>query len=305
MTLYNRIRPTTFEGVIGNSAAKKMLTAFAAESNRPHVYLFHGASGCGKTTLARIFASKINADAEIHEVNAASNRGIDTAREIHMEMQYIPTSGTKVYILDEAHRQTRDFQEAMLKSLEDTPLHTYFFICTTEPDKLIKALRNRCTEIAVESVDATLLYKHIVRTAKAEGIAITPEVAQEIANASQGSTRRALVYLEQVAHIEDPQERLKVLKLGEESERQTIDLARALAGGKPWASVAAILKELSGEDEERIRRAVLGYMNSVLLNAQGTQAFNAAKCIECFSEPFYNSGKAGLALAAYQTIEGE
>jgi len=89
----------------------------------------------------------------IEELNASNTRGIDTVRNVTIGAASAPLAGkVKVYILDESHQLTPAAQQALLKILEDCPLHTYFIFCTTDPEMLIKALRNRCTEFVVKSL---------------------------------------------------------------------------------------------------------------------------------------------------------
>jgi DNA polymerase-3 subunit gamma/tau len=239
----------------------------------------------------------------LREINSANNRGVDTAREIDKQMRYIPAgSGVLVYIIDEAHRTTRDFQEAMLKPLEDTPDHVYFFLCTTEPGKLITALKNRCTQVKVVTQDDETLRRMLKLVAREEEIKVSKEIIEEIAENSNGSPRQALVILEKVSEMDDEKSMREVISIGEEAEKEVIELCRALLKSDNWGDVAGILRGLKDIEVEKIRYAVLGYMNSVLLKSSNQRA---GICIECFEEPFYNSGRAGLTLACYQVIVGE
>jgi hypothetical protein len=110
-----------------------------------------------------------------------------------------------------------------------------------------------------------------------------------------------LVLLEKVSGITDEKVMQEIISMGEEAEKEVIDLCRALIGKKDWDAIKAILKGLKDTEPEKVRYAVLGYMNAVLL-ASGNR--KAAEAIECFSDPFYNTGKAGLTLACYQVIIG-
>src|SRR5690606_15380302 len=95
----------------------------------------------------------------IREINSANNRGIETARQIIDQMRFMPAGGsTLVYIIDELHMATKDWQNAMLKPLEDTPAHVFFFLCTTNPEKLIAPLKSRCLEVKFNSLDEKEMY---------------------------------------------------------------------------------------------------------------------------------------------------
>lgn len=305
MNLFRKYRPTNFDDMIGNEAEIESLKKLLEKENPPHVYLLTGPAGCGKTTLARIAAEQLGADElSLTELNSANNRGIETARETIQQMQYIPASGIRIFIIDEVHQTTKDWQEAMLKPLEDTPDHVYFFLCTTNPEKLKPTLKSRCTKVNVTSLDEESLYRFIKIIAKKEELNIPKEIIREIAENSKGSPRIALVLLEKVSEMEDEKSMKEVISMGDEAEKEVIELCRALLKGDDWGNIADILKGLKDVEVERIRYAVLAYMNSVLLSG-GKKSSRAAVTIECFVEPFYNSGRSGLSLACYQVVEGE
>jgi DNA polymerase III gamma/tau subunit len=301
MSLYRKYRPQTFEEVLGNEAEIQSLQSTLEKKNGSHVFLLSGPSGCGKTTLARIASKHLGADSSLssQEINSSNNRGIETAREIIDQLQYSPPSGIRIYIIDEVHKTTNDWQNAMLKPLEDTPEHTYFFLCTTNPEKLIKAIRTRCTEIKVQEQKAKKLYRYLRKIAEKENFNISNEIIEEISENSNGSPRQALVLLEKVSELTNEKDMLKIISMSEDENTEIKELCQALLYKKDWKTVSNILKGLKDVDVETIRYAVLGYMNAVLLNSGKRQS---ALIIELFSEPFYNSKKAGLSLACYQCI---
>ena len=144
LELYRKYRPTTLDQMVGNEATIKSLKKEL--ENGSHTFLFTGNAGCGKTTLARIIAKEVGAgELSIREINSADNRGIDTAREVMEQMRFNPSDGDAlVWILDEVHMISSAGPNAFLKALEDTPSHCYFFLCTTNPEKLISPLKTRC-----------------------------------------------------------------------------------------------------------------------------------------------------------------
>ena len=144
MSLYLKYRPKDFDEMVGNDETIESLKKLIQKEDRPHTYLFTGQSGCGKTSAARICANKLGAKGHsIIEINSSNNRGIDTARDIIDQMQYKPLEGNIwVFIIDEIHQTTSVAQNALLKPLEDTTDSAYFFLCTTDPQKLIKPLKN-------------------------------------------------------------------------------------------------------------------------------------------------------------------
>jgi len=300
MNLYRKYRPATFGDIIGNQAAVESLEKQLNKKDQPHSFLISGPSGCGKTTLARIAANIIGAsELSIQEINTANNRGIDTARTIIDNNQYSSPDGKPiVYIIDEVHQTTKDWQNAMLKPLEDTPNHVYFFLCTTDPGKLLKDIKTRCTSISVKPLIESDLYKLVRKVHLAEEGNLSKEILHLIAKNSDGSARTALVLLENVIEMEDEEKIREVINLGTDANSQTIDLCRLLLKRAHWKEISVVLRGLTGEDPEKIRRAVLGYMNAVLLKTFNNQAVNV---MECFQEPVYNTGFPGITLSAIQS----
>jgi DNA polymerase III gamma/tau subunit len=302
--LYLKYRPQTLEDIMGNENVVNVLKSyFEGASPFPRSILFHGPTGCGKTTLGRIVASELGAKGgDLKEIDSADFRGIDTIRDIRKKSIYKPLeSPCRVWILDEVHRATGDAQSALLKALEDTPEHVYYILCTTDPQKLLPTIRGRCAQFQVEPLldrDMKLLLRKVV---KGEDEKISKEVYDQIAQDSLGHPRNALQILSQVLAVEE-EKRLITAKRTAEIQSKTIELCRALIKGSPWQTIAGILKGLKTEDPEQIRRAVLGYCQSVLLNNENN---TAATIMEEFMEPFYNSGFPALTLACYSVLFGD
>lgn len=304
LELYRKYRPSTLDDMVGNEATIKSLKKELENGSR--VFLMTGNAGCGKTTLARIMSKEVNAgELSITEINSANNRGIDTAREIMEKMRYNPSDGDSlVFILDEVHMITSAGQNAFLKALEDTPPHVYFFLCTTNPEKLIEPLKTRCSIINVKPLNDKEMKFLIKRTCRAENVKISPDVLEKIVSIAQGGSRKALKLLAKVIYLDDESEQLEVLQSDDVAESQeTIEFCRALLGKDcTWSKLSSILKNMDVSEPEKIRMAVMGYMNSVLLNGKMNQ--NAVCALQAFGQnPTYNNGKFQLTIALLDFFE--
>jgi len=298
--LYLKYRPQSLDEIMGNTELVEALkNQLHGDAPMPRAILMHGETGCGKTTIGRIIAKELGAKgADLREIDASDFRGIDTIRDIRKQSAYMPLeSSCRVWIMDETHGLGRDAQNALLKSLEDTPKHVYYILCTTDPQKLLPTIRGRCAQFKVEPLTDRDMKRLLHRIAKSENEIITKEVYDQIIQDSMGHSRNALQILSQVLAVGEDK-RLEVSKRTAETQSKTIELCRALVNGDSWKKISDILKGLKNEDPEQIRRAVLGYCQSVLLN-NGSQNDGIAAIMEEFIEPLFNSGFSGLVLACY------
>lgn len=298
MSLYLKYRPTDLTQIKGNSDVISTLEGMLGDRHTlPHSFLLHGGTGCGKTTIARIIASRLEcSDMDLMEVNTADFRGIDTIRELIKNSQFMPIKGdVKVWIVDECHKLTNDAQNALLKVLEDTPPHVYFILCTTDPQKLLPTIKGRCQQFQLKTLSETEMYSLLRRIVRDEKQELQKEIYDQIIQDSLGHPRNALQILEQVLNA-PADRRLEIARQTAERQSQTIELCRALLNKGGWKQISTILEGLKDQEPEGIRRAVLGYCQAVLLKSDNTRA---GLIMEEFISPFYDSGFPQLVFACY------
>lgn len=299
MTLITKYRPEDFDEVYGNhSMIDSLKSAVLNEDRRPNTYLLHGPSGCGKTTLARIISTHLGCD-KPKEYNISDTRGIDAARSIIEKVWYHTFGVARVLILNECHMATKEFQNAVLEVLEEPPPDTYFILCTTEPEKLLKTILTRCTQFQVSTLTNKIMRELISDVADAEEVELDPDAIRTISKAAEGSPRSGLAILSKIIDLdEDAIE--EVVESVRTSEQKGIDLCRALMKRAKWGTIAGILKEITDEPES-VRYQVMGYFATILLKSGDVWA---AYVLAAFTETnFMYSKKPGLILTCYQLTE--
>ncbi|VBB45116.1 DNA polymerase III, tau subunit [uncultured Paludibacter sp.] len=217
-----KYRPTTFKSVVGQTALTTTLKNAIKSNHLAHAYLFCGPRGVGKTTCARIFAKTINcanltADFEacnecescksfndqrsynIHELDAASNNGVDDIRSLTDQVRIPPQMGKySVYIIDEVHMLSQGAFNAFLKTLEEPPAHAIFILATTEKHKIIPTILSRCQIYDFNRITVTDTINHLKYVASQEGVTIDENALNVIAQKSDGGMRDALSIFDQL-----------------------------------------------------------------------------------------------------------
>ena len=205
MSLATKYRPKTFEDMVGQDIAKRILIKEVETNNIKHSYIFEGTTGAGKTTASRILANVVNG--VTIEFDVASHNSVDDIKELINSVRTKPIGYDKVVvILDEVHtifgRKDSLAAQALLKILEEPPKHLIFIMCTTEGDKIIDTIRNRCECIPFTNVDIDSIVARLDFICKQETIQYDNIMAlTEIAKRADGSMRNAISILEQITSL--------------------------------------------------------------------------------------------------------
>ena len=217
-----KYRPTTFESVVGQHALTETLRNSIRQGKLAHAYLFCGPRGVGKTTCARIFAKTINClnptathDAcnqcescqafneqrsfNIHELDAASNNSVDDIRNLIDQVRIPPQIGKySVYIIDEVHMLSAGAFNALLKTLEEPPSYAIFILATTEKHKVLPTILSRCQVYDFQRITVADIIRHLQYVASQEGISVTEDALNVVAQKADGGMRDALSIFDQL-----------------------------------------------------------------------------------------------------------
>lgn len=217
-----KFRPKLFAEVAGHEAIVTTLKNALAKDQVGQAYLFCGGRGCGKTTLARLFAKALNCtnpttdhepcnecvscqeisngrSLDIIEIDGASNRGIDDIRQINETVGYAPNKGRyKIYIIDEVHMLTKEAFNALLKTLEEPPKTVKFFFATTEPHKIPQTIISRCQRFNLSRIPQKDLVEKLQRICETLGVETEESALIQISHLSEGSLRDAESLLDQL-----------------------------------------------------------------------------------------------------------
>ena len=217
--LYRTYRPDNFEEMAGQKHIVKTLNNAITRNQIAHAYLFCGPRGTGKTSSAKIFAKAINCEAEsnkpcgvcdnciaasngthsdIIEIDAASNNGVEEARNLIEKVKYAPLLGKyKIYIIDEVHMMSTGAFNALLKTIEEPPAHVIFILATTEPHKVIPTIISRCQRFDFSKIAKQEIVEALQKVVEQEQIKVEDKVLETIAVLADGGMRDALSILDQ------------------------------------------------------------------------------------------------------------
>jgi DNA polymerase-3 subunit gamma/tau len=297
LALYRKYRPGQFSDVIGQDHVTIPLSRALDTDRIHHAYLFTGPRGCGKTSSARIMARSMNCEQgptsnpcgmcescinlapngpgsiDVIEIDAATYRGIDDAKELRERAVYAPVSARfKVYIIDEAHQLTRDAFNVLLKLVEEPPPHLRFIFATTEPDKIIPTLRSRTHHYPFRLVSAKTLAQHLALMCEREGITADPAALALVARAGAGSVRDAQSVLGQVIAGSGPEgvtHADTVAQLGFTDETLLSQVVVAIAESN-GADLFTLIEKVvtSGNEPRRFANDLLDHLRDLVVVTQ-------------------------------------
>lgn len=217
-----RWRPKSFKEVIGQQHIVTTLSNAILSNRIAHAYLFVGPRGTGKTTMARLLATAINAPGgpsitfnenselaraiasgncmDVIEIDGASNNSVEQIRNLREECRYAPTScNYKIYIIDEVHMLSTAAFNALLKTLEEPPAHVKFIFATTEAHKILPTIVSRCQRFSFRPIPISMLTEKLSLIAKSDNINISDDALSIIAKLANGSVRDAESILERMS----------------------------------------------------------------------------------------------------------
>lgn len=296
VALYRRYRPDTFSDVIGQDHVTDLLKNALDRGRVSHAYLFSGPRGCGKTTSARIMARCLNCEQgptsapcgvcdsclelaaggpgslDVVEIDAASNSGVDDARELRERAGFAPTRDRfKIFILDEAHMVTKAGFNALLKLVEEPPEHVKFIFATTEPERVIGTIKSRTHHYPFRLVAPTVLQSYLQTVSEKEGIPIEEGVLPLVVTAGGGSVRDSLSVLDQLMSGSDETgvTYSQTVDLLGFTDASLLDKMMVALGDGDGAAVFQVIEEMSdtGHDPRRFTEDLLQRVRDVLICA--------------------------------------
>lgn len=204
-TLANHWRPKVFEDIVGEEITVEILKRQIENKTFRNCYLFCGVKGCGKTSVARIFAHTINkGQGSPIEIDCATNNGVDGIRQLNTEAQQISLdSEYKVIILDEAQCLTNVAWSSALKLIEEPPLNTIFIFCTTNPEKIPNTILSRVQRFDFTKISQSLIVQRLEYILQQEQKKYDKESLERIASLSNGSLRDSLTLLDKCLSYSD------------------------------------------------------------------------------------------------------
>jgi len=299
VALPRKWRPRVFDDLVGQEAVARTLSNAISEGRVVPAYLLTGPRGVGKTSTARLLARALNCDQgptvspcgkcascreilergeslDVHEMDGASNRKIEHARELIETVRYAPQRDRyRIAVIDEVHMLTTEAFNALLKTLEEPPPHARFILASTELHKIPATIVSRCQRFAFRALTGSEIAAHLSKVARAEKITATPGALRLLAAAAEGSLRDALSLLDQAATLAggtvDEARCAEILALVDVELLE--GMYSAAAGGDRAAAIANLSRLIEGgADPRHVLKEFVGLLRRLLLHAAGASA---------------------------------
>lgn len=303
MELYKLLRPKKLKDIKGQERAKRIVRGWINRQQFPYAVLLSGPTGVGKTSFAHVLRRLLKISVtDYDEINAASDRGIDIIRDIESKSGFGGMNGEyRMVVLDECGQLSKDAMVALLKVLEnDKQTWVYYVLCTTDDDKLLPTLKNRCARLYLELLEEEHILEILQRAQEHMSVKLHKKVIKQLVEAAEGSGRTALQIFESVIGIDGVSEQLECITK-QSPKALAIEIARAITKPKAsWKDVSKLLRDVK-DDPEKIRRSILGYASAMLLNGMNNPKLHYI-LIE-FESNLYDSGMSGLVRAAYEVCQ--
>jgi DNA polymerase III subunit gamma/tau len=290
LVLARKYRPRTFAEVAGQDVVTRTLRGAIAEDRVGHAYLFFGPRGTGKTTSARLFAKALNCEqgptdepcgtcarcqaydsgteADLIEIDAASNTSVDHVRGLRDQASYVPLAARfKVFLIDEVHMLSKSAFNALLKTLEEPPPHVKFLFATTELHKVPDTVVSRCQVLRLSALSESEIKARLEEVFAAEQIEAEDGVTAQIARLARGGMRDALSLADQLlAQVGRSPRLADTERLAGEGTNEAVEaVLNAILAADPPGLLAA-LPAREGE-EPAFLDALLGYVRTALVLA--------------------------------------
>lgn len=291
VALYRTYRPKSFEEVAGQKVVIRTLKNALIHDKIQHAYLFSGPRGTGKTSVAKIFAKAVNClspkdgspcntcdvckgidkgdIADVIEIDAASNNGVDEIRDLRDKVKYMPSVGKyKVYIIDEVHMLTTGAFNALLKTLEEPPKHVIFILATTEVYKIPSTILSRCQRYDFKNIEISDIVDKLKEIIQQEQIDIDERAIRVIAENAEGGLRDAISLLDQaISFAEDKITEDDVHEVAGSVSQVALSKILSAITKKEITHALVLLKELlsQGKEASRIVNDLILALRDILL----------------------------------------